>query len=72
MTTEVLKENRTPTKTVLLEHHIGAAVEFMPSYAVLTKEWFRTEAQAREAYENAVKSRQTSQKRTDEKSKKNT
>ena len=72
MITEILKESRTPTKTVLLEHHVGLAVEFAPSYAVLTKEWYRTEAQAREAYENAVKSRQTRQKSTDEKSKKNT
>ena len=69
MTTEILKENRTPTKTVLLEHRIGLAVEFAPAFAVLVKEWYRTEEEAAEAYENAVKSRQTSQKRTDSQSK---
>ena len=65
MKIEILDESRSPIKTVLLEHHVGSAVAFQPSYAVRELRWFRSEEEAREHYEQAVRSHTKSHKRTD-------
>ena len=64
MTIQIMEESRSPIKTILLEHHVGAAVEFKPAYAVRELRWFRSEEEAREHYEQAVRSRTSHSKQS--------
>ena len=64
MVTQILDEYRTACKVVLLERQSRDPATVRPAFVVRCSVWYSTEAEAREAYETAVRSHTKRHKRT--------
>ena len=64
MVSQILDEYRTACKVVLLERQSRDPATVRPAFVVRTAHWYTTEAEAREAYETAVRAHTKRHKRT--------